>query len=224
LYSPAAPAQKCAWPYWEADLASLRHSRSGGWQVYEASIPIFELHYTSGAIKGQGYTFGGPIPRIVDGPNQARQLLRPSRTVKVGQVRLRLWRDLTGDGDLTASLNDSSGTLSRVVIPRAAFAASAGDVDGAARIQWVIANLPADVQLFAGDTYYVVLSAPGGARYRVATSFKGSYEKFADDKILPKDNYAQASTDGGDTWQGWSLWGSSDRTDTDIPLLLTITG
>ncbi|WGF87861.1 hypothetical protein [Marinivivus vitaminiproducens] len=231
IWAPAVPQPRSGWPFWNDDLASILHGINGhtGWAIRENHIPIFELHYRNGAIKGQGYTFGGfKDARTIDGPRLVRQRFgmdRGGRTV--GQVRLRLWRGFEGDGDLSIRLTDMGGrTIGLAEVPRTAISASEGDRDDATTtIAWVSAVFDRPARLEGGTTYGLVLSAPGGAGYRIASTFKGFFEKFTEDKMWPEEtSYAQFSDDGGASWRGWSLWGSHDRADTDLPVLFTIVG
>jgi hypothetical protein len=187
---------------------------SGSWSLRGSSTgdsycPIMELQYGDGWKEGQGYMevwIGGAVQ--VGGSTAVRQTFTvsgSSRNVDQLSLRLRQNASITGTGDLSVRLEKADGTLiEQGTIPRASIPTSYG---------WVTYKLSAVRTLAAGTGYNLVLTAPAGTAYDVFPVRQGSSYGFSPNTYFA-DGLAQVNTGSG--WVGWTMWGTTNNTDSDL--------
>jgi hypothetical protein len=195
-------------------------------------LPVFEVAYSDGVVKGQGYLGGDRIATAVTigGDAIARQrFMMPLHQIKKTQ-RVQLWvsRLATGTGNLTVSLYDELLALkAQAEIPRSAVAISPLTNRADPNVSWVDEQWD-ETQLDKGKTYFVELSAPAGANYRILPCINGGFAAgFKEDKLLWGESPGQSSSmraeyhPAGGTWDLWP--GTSLANGVDLPILLHTT-
>lgn len=138
----------------DTDLRMLEFY-SGAWRPRNYDTPIYEVHYTDGAIRGQGY-YGTSVsfPNSIYGVNRVRETFVPPATRSVSSVRVRL-RKVGAPGPLTFRLERGDGTL----VESGTLPSSAVPTTDA----WVTYTFAQTRTLTGGQRYNLVLSATGDA-------------------------------------------------------------
>jgi Putative Ig domain len=198
-----------------SDMASAVLRYAGGWQRLPGYSPIFELYYSNGDYQGYGYVEAFVMaPEVISGSDEVRETFTVSSTTRsVSSVGIRLAR-MSGTGNLTVRLENSAGTLlEQGYISASSFPTAGNDV-------WVKYNLANPQNLVAGQTYHLVLEAPTSSEYEAYSMEKGPSYGFDKLTYFP-DGYAQFTTGSG--WTGWSVWGVTNRTDSDLQFYFGLT-
>jgi hypothetical protein len=181
-----------------------------GWQRLPGYSPIFEVFFSNGDYQGYGYVEAFIMaPEIISGPSAVRETFTvtgPSRTVS--SVGVRLAR-VSGSGNLTVRLENASGTL----IEQGYLAASSFPITSPASHVWAKYTFATPQNLIAGQTYHLVLQAPSTTEYEAFSMEKGTAYGFDKLTYFP-DGYAQFNSGTG--WTGWSVWGATNRIDSDL--------
>ena len=189
----------------DSEFAVLR-KRSTGWEQRPGFTAMFEFHYASGYVYGQGYV--NVLKRDafeVSGDRMVRQRFTVSggdRTVNT------LWfRTLhtAGNGGLTGTVSNGQGTeLMSVTIPAGETPLGGlGSEYATAAIDsmWARIPLPEPLTLRDGQSYFVTFSAPSGTTHEVVALQDGSFRYGYSGTSTFTDGYAE-SNDGS----GWSRW------------------
>ena len=192
-----------------SDMASavLRKS-STGWRTVAGYSPIFQLYYSNGDYQGYGYVEAFVMaPQVISGSKQIRETFKVTGTTRnVSKVGVRLAR-ISGSGNLTMRIENSAGTLiEQGYVSASSFPTAGSHV-------WVNYNLASSTSLVVGQTYHLVLEAPSSTVYEAFSIQKGTAYWFDKLTYFP-DGYAQFNPGTG--WVGWSVWGATNRTDSDL--------
>jgi hypothetical protein len=220
-------------PPWIGALASLAWRSPGftsrgerlppEWTPLPYRVPVFELHYTDGLIKGQGWVNGGRNHLgEIDGNKLARQELKIGGTSRqVRELAFVLYRRTAGGGDLEVRLEHSSGArIASMTVPRASISLTSGDYPGNPPMNWVKLEVPGTPILEAGQRYHVVFSAPHGSSYWAMPTQRGNvFTPFNEDKLqtLGQAAYSQSN---GVSWTDWPVsWLRGYDRSWSLPLL-----
>lgn len=194
-----------------SDLASaVLRWRSGVWQRMVGYSPIFELYFSNGDYQGYGYVEAFvTAPEAISGSSAVRETFTVTGTTRsISTVGLRLAR-VSGSGNLTVRLENAAGTL----IEQGYISASGFPITSPVSYLWATYTFASAHSLVAGQTYHLVLEAPSTTKYQTYSMEKGSAYGFDKLTYFP-DGYAQFNSGTG--WVGWSVWGVSNRTDSDL--------
>lgn len=201
-----------------SDMASAVLRRmNGSWQPRAGYSPIFELYFSNGDYQGYGYIEAFSMaPQIVSGSSAVRETFTVTGTTRsVSTVGLRLAR-ISGSGNLTVRLENSAGTL----IEQGYLSASSFPLTSPISYVWTTYTFASSHSLVAGQTYHLVLKAPTGTKYETYSMQKGTAYGFDKLTYFP-DGYAQFNPGTG--WVGWSVWGASNRLDSDLQFYFGLT-
>jgi hypothetical protein len=220
LHSGKAPKPLSAWPYQGNTLTSFR-KESGRWVEKANHCPIFDLYYTNGLVKGNGWYQGvRKDPHSIGGEAAVRQSFMPNRTMRVKAVSLKIFQRRRSSSNMNVALKDSDGKiLTSSTLSRYNVMVASSDYD---TITWNTVNFGKTVTLSAGKRYYVVCEAPSGSHYAAVATQNGSrYFKFNCDKskTFGRDGRAEY-TYNGRSWSGFTHHGKRNRPDCDIGCLL----
>lgn len=225
LWSFAPTTPRSAYPLQGNALASLMHIPSTDeFRLRPEQVPIHELHYSDGVVKGQGYTFGcNTEKRLIDGGRQVRQVFTVPMAASFDSLQLWLWRLGSGSGDLSVVLKDvaSGARLATALVPRSDVTVSCQDRGCSTPVSWVNVSFDKVAALQAGQKVACVLTAPEGAQYVACPNWKNFWNGFSADSMW-RNARAEFSTNSGSSWTGWSLWGQSNRSDIDMPMLFRV--
>ena len=198
------------------NLATLIQDSSNSWSVYDFNTPIFEFDFTDGASMGQGYMevwVGAPQP--ISGSSAVGEEFTVSGGPKeVTAVSVRLAR-ISGNGDLTVRLEQADGN----VVEQGRIPSSAVPLSSSAKYTWATYSFSAMRTLLNGETYRLELEAPSGTQYQAYPLRKGSGQSFAPTTFFP-DGHAQFESNG--SWVGWTQWGATNRTDSDLQFYFNV--
>jgi hypothetical protein len=194
----------------DTDSALLLRSAGGAWATRKGYTPILQLDYADGTSEGIGYMEAWVgASRPISGTNAVRQRFTVTGGPKnVHSVAIRVAR-LGGTAPLSVRLEHSDGTL----IEEGDIPASEIPLANPAEYSWthlVFRSLPV---LLSGRTYHLVLQASASSTYQVFPIRKGPAYGF-DNATYFSDGHAQFKQ--GATWVGWTQWGVTNRTDSDL--------
>ena len=209
MYHPLNPMQP---EFSNLDCATLIRTSSQNWFVYGYNTPIFQITYSDGYAMGQGYMEVWPeVPQTIGGSHEVRETFTVSGATKdVSSFGIRIART-SGSGNLTVRLETASGTLvEQGTIASSAIALSS---TSSPNYVWATYRFAAIRALYSGDGYHIVLEAPSGTTYQVFPIRKGSAYGFSNTSYFA-DGYAQFRS--GSSWVGWTQWGVTNRTDSDL--------
>jgi len=203
----------------DSDWAMLMRSRARpAWTLRqtpgsdEGFTPILEIDYAGGRSQGVGYVeFWMGAPKPITGPAAVREVFTvtgPARTV--GSVAVRV-RRLRGTAALNLRLEQGDGKVLAALA--AASPASCSPTASLGGCDWASASFPAPLTLAPGQTYHLVLTAPGQAAFEAFPMRKGDDKGFSAATLFA-DGHAEYS-DGG-AWAGWEQWGKGGRTNSDL--------
>jgi len=181
------------------------------------NTPIGEVCLAGGDCIGQGYVHGlghsnasyGHL-REVQGNNSVRQRFTPTKTIQVKDISLFGMRNGDPSGPLSISLTEcDSTTLWTGMIAASAYPTPImwHNGFGPSNFDWAKASMPV-LTLQSGTDYCVDISAPAGDPYWIKSMEHGGSSLFT---CAAKfcDGYSQYSSDGGSTWNNWTIWGSA---------------
>lgn len=191
-----------------SDMASSVLRWRNGWQRVPGYSPIFQLYFSNGDYQGYGYVEAFvTAPEVISGTKEVRETFKVSgATQSVSSVGIRLAR-MSGTGNLTVRLENSAGTLiEQGYVSASSFPTAGSHV-------WVHYNFGTSKSLVAGQSYHLVLEAPSSTVYEAFSVQKGTAYGFAKLTYFP-DGYAQFNPGTG--WVGWSIWGATNRLDSDL--------
>ena len=195
-----------------ANFSVLARSTGTPWSVVDSNTPIFEVDYADGTTLGCGYM---EVWAGVPEPISATSAVRETFTVSGGnksetQVSVRLAR-IAGAGPLTVKLEQTDGTvIEKGTIPATQIPLSTSVTSPT--YVWAIYKFSETETLFSGQGYNLELDAPAGTIYQAYPVRKGTSVGFAS-TYFP-DGYAEFNLGLG--WAGWTQWGVTNRTDSDL--------
>lgn len=211
MQNPLNPMQPSAS---NENLATLLQDSANSWSVYDYNTPIYEIDFADGASFGQGYmeVWVG-VPEPITGSQSVRETFTVSggdRAVTKVSFRVAL---VSGSGDLTVRLETADGSLiEQGTIPASAF-------PGSGNYGWATYTFSAMRTLQNGQGYNIDLEAPSGTTYQAYPIRKGSAQSFQSTTFFP-DGYAEFKS--GDSWVGWTQWGVTNRTDSDLQFYFSV--
>ena len=217
LHCNAVPATWSAYPYLEGALATMKSSSnswsSGSWTTQAYYRPIFDLCYTDGARKGQGWIAGGRnYQNPIGGSRKAAQSLVVTPGRRVASISLCIYHRGSGGSGVDVEVLSGSTVLVRRTLPASSFSYSSnGDK---ASLKW--ATLPVSGTLSSG-TCTVRLGSNG--QYWVMPIKSGRTYGFGEDKLLTASGGCKYSTNGGGSWGTWPAGPAAGST-YNIPVLL----
>ncbi|MDF1586037.1 hypothetical protein [Marinimicrococcus flavescens] len=214
----AEPQPRTGYDYWKDSLASMVYG-NGRWRVLTEQIPIFELYYTDGTVRGQSWMNGGRSgTSLIEGSSIACQEFRPDGSRSVASISLCAFHK-SGSGDLQVQLRDDRGSvLDQAGMACSQLAQIGGDYRGQGNIRWATVALPRRPTISAGRSYSVWLSAPWGTQFGAITAQKGTIWGFRDPK-LSTVGYAWRSDNNGASWSWWRVDDIYDR-EQSLPMML----
>jgi len=206
LQAPTSPAQPA---FSDTDLAVLL-GRNGAWSPRKGYTPIMEFRYADGTSTGVGYMevwAGAQQP--VSGEDAVRETFTVSGPARrVTAVGIRAAR-VSGRDDLRVRLENDDGSL----IEEGVIEASAFPLSSLPTYRWARLAFSSTYILLPGKKYHLVFKAPETSSYRVFPIRKGGAYGFADSTFF-RDGFAEFTS--GSMWVGWTQWGVSNRTDSDL--------
>ncbi len=202
------------------DMAILEKNSAGAWVKFSRGsntgyTPCYELDYSNGASQGQGYlgAFAYPDgsfvnPKPISGTQMVRQTITVSGASRVANsVSVRV-RYKSGPSPLTIRVEKADGTLvgqgTVANIP-----VTAGNVGEA----WAKLTFTTPLTLAAGQSYYLVLSAPADSVYTTHSLYKGMNSGYKSTTYFG-DGHAEFNNGSG--WKRWDAWGIQNRLDNDL--------
>lgn len=199
----------------DTDCAVLLFSNYGGatgtiWKPRQGYTPVVQINYDDGFTEGHGYmeVWVG-APQSISGTSSVRETFTVSgQSDTISSVGIRAAR-MSGSAALTVRLENGSGTL----IEQGEIPASSFPLSTSATYTWGVYKFAAAHTLANGQTYHLVLQSPASTVYQAFPIRKGSDYGYKSTTYFP-DGYAQFLQNG--TWVGWTQWGVTNRTDSDL--------
>jgi hypothetical protein len=194
----------------DIDSAELLGGPGIAWAPRAGYTPILQLDYQDGFTEGTGYmeVWVG-APQNVSGANEVRQTFTvtgASQTVASASIRAAR---VSGSDSLTVRLETGSGTL----IEQGQVSAPSFPLTSPASHVWTTYTFSSAHTLLVGQTYNLVFVTPASSKYQVFPIRKGVSYGFQNTTYFP-DGYAQFNPGG--SWTGWTQWGVTNRTDSDL--------
>jgi len=180
------------------------------WHVEKGYTPISELFYTNGDTQGIGYVEAFVMaPQIISGTAALRETFTVTGPPKkIATVGIRAAR-ASGTDYLKVRLENGDGTL----IEEGYLPSSSFPLTSPASHTWAEFKFATAHTLDAGRSYHLVLEAPASSQYVAFSMQKGTAYGF-DGTTFFADGHAEIKQNDG--WVGWSVWGVSDRLDSDL--------
>ena len=196
-----------------ANAVLLRTSGSS-WQPRKGYTPISELYYSNGNTQGIGYIEAFVAgPQIISGTATLRETFTVTgATKKIASVGIRAAR-ASGSSYLKVRLENANGTL----IEEGYIPASSFPLTSPVSHTWVEYKFASPHTLQSGQTYHIVLTAPSTSQYVAYTMQKGTAYGFDNTTFFP-DGHAELKS--GSSWLGWTVWGVTNRVDSDLQFYL----
>jgi hypothetical protein len=214
LYQAAAPTPSQP-TMSDTDCAVLLFANYSGtqgavWKPRQGYTPVIQLNYDDGFTEGLGYmeVWVG-APQSIAGTSSVRETFTVSGTSKtVSAVGIRVAR-VSGSAALTVRLEAGDGTL----VEQGDIPASSLPLSTSPTYVWANFKFSASHTLVSGQTYHLVLQAPSGTVYQAFPIRKGLDYGYKNTTYFP-DGSAQFLQNG--SWVGWTQWGVTNRTDSDL--------
>lgn len=192
----------------DIDSAVLLGGANGTWGTRRGYTPILELDYQDGFSELNGYMevwIGAP--QSISGSSAVRETITVSPAQKnVASVSIRVAR-VSGSDPLIVTLENGDGTM----IEQGQI--SADQLPTANSYGWVTYSFSSAHTLAGGLTYHLQLTSAATSTYQTFPIRKGLAYGFKNTTYFP-DGYAQFNQSG--LWVGWTQWGVSNRTDSDL--------
>ena len=187
-------------PYYGDAWTQLYQDQQGAWDD-RARISWVCFHYTSGLVTGVGENFAARSTiRSFGGRNLIRQRFTPSTSFTADGVWFRVWAGGAGGGDLQIRIESGGSVLKALTVPRAGLPSGNSETT---TMRWSRASLGGAVTLAARRTYDLVFAAPSGS-YQSSAIRDGTSAGYTS-RNRWQDSSAEFSTNGGSSWQGWSI-------------------
>ena len=192
----------------DIDFAELLGGPNGSWAPRKGYTPILELDYQDGFSELNGYMevwIGAP--QNISGSSAVRETITVSSAQEnVASVSIRVAR-VSGSDPLIITLENGDGTM----IEQGQI--SADQLPSANSDGWVTYSFSSAHTLIGGLTYHLQLTSAASSTYQEFPIRKGLAYGFRNTTYFP-DGYAQFYQSG--SWVGWTQWGVSNRTDSDL--------
>ena len=204
---PTTPVQPA---FNDMDGAVLLRSEGGAWAPRKGYTPIMELRYQDGTSTGIGYIESWiGAPQAISGVNAVRETFTVTGSPrKVGTVGIRVAR-VSGTDNLQVRLENSDGSL----IEEGLIAATVFLLNSSPSHNWGTYAFSLAHTLAPGETYHLVLEAPSTSSYQAFPIRKGAHYGFGESTFF-RDGSAEFKQ--GTHWVGWTQWGVTNRTDSDL--------
>ena len=211
-YPPAATQQTMS----NQNCAVLLNQAGKPWVIRPGYTPIIMMNFADGWSGGIGYMeVWASAAENASGSSAVREVLTISGESKtVSSVSVRATR-ISGNDPLVARLENADGSLiEEGYIPAASFPANG--------YGWATYNFASAHTLIAGQTYHVDFEASSSSKYQLFPIRKGFAYGFASTTYY-RDGHAEFKANGG-SWYGWTMWGASNRTDSDLQFYFSLIG
>lgn len=192
----------------DADWADLRQY-AGTWSQRKGNSPILQLNYSDGFVGGRGYmeVWAGTDQRITGNAAVRETFLVSGSNRVVTKVKVRLKRT-SGTDPLLVRLERSDGSL----IEQGSIAAS---LMPAGAQTWVTYTFSTPRELLSGQRYFLTLKAASSSLYEAYPIRDGMAAGYGfSSATVFADGYAQFNPGTG--WVGWTQWGVTNRSDSDL--------
>ena len=214
LAKPSTPAQPSIS---DVDAAELLGGPAGTWTPRKGYTPILELDYQDGWSEFIGYmeVWVG-APQSISGSSAVRETITVTGAQKsVSSASIRVART-SGSDPLIVRLENGDGT----VIEQGEVPASSIPLTSPVSYAWATFTFSSAHTLLAGQSYHLQISAASTSSYQAYPIRKGVAYGFQKTTYFP-DGYAQFNQNG--SWVGWTQWGVSNRTDSDLQFYFSLT-
>lgn len=194
----------------DAANAVLLRTSGSSWQPRKGYTPISELYYSDGDTQGIGYIEAFVAgPQVISGSLSVRETFTVTGSAKkIASVGIRAAR-ASGSDYLKVRLENGDGSLiEEGYIPGSSF-----PVTSPVYHVWAQYNFATPHSLVAGQTYHLVLTTPSTSQYVAYPMQKGTAYGFDNTTFFP-DGHAELKQSS--SWVGWTVWGVSNRMDSDL--------
>jgi len=213
LAKPSTPAQPTIS---DVDAAELLGGPAGTWTPRKGYTPILQLDYQDGWPEFIGYmeVWVG-VPQSISGSSAVRETITVTGAQKtVSSASIRVART-SGTDPLIVRLENGDGT----VIEQGEVPASSIPLTSPVSYAWATFTFSSAHTLLAGQSYHLQFSAASTSSYQAYPIRKGVAYGFQNTTYFP-DGYAQFNQNG--PWVGWTQWGVSNRTDSDLQFYFSV--
>jgi hypothetical protein len=200
------------------DAAVLLGENGSNWGPRTGYIPVYQLQFQNGVTEGMGYMEGwSGAPEPMSGTNAVRETFTVSGSdVKVASLGVRAAR-VNGSDPLVVRLENADGSLiEEGSIPASAIPESNAT---APSYSWAKYTFSTTYTLVPGNSYHLVLEATSTSTYQTFPIRKGSGYGFQSTTFFP-DGHAEFEQNG--SWNGWTQWGVTNRTDGDLQFYFSV--
>ncbi len=201
------------------NAAVLLSQEGGAWEPRLGYTPIYQITFQNGVTEGVGYMEVWPnAPEPISGTNAVRETFTVSGASRtVSSVAVKVAR-VTGDEPLVVRLENANGTLiEEGSIPAANITMSTSSTSPS--YYWTSYTFATPYTLVPGDTYHLDFEASSTATYDIFPIRKGLAYGFQNTTYFP-DGYAEFEQNH--SWNGWTQWGVTDRTDGDLQFYFSV--
>ena len=223
LYEPKPPASTQP-SMSDTDFAEIMTQAGQPWTERKGYTPTLQMRYTDGWIQGIGYMeVWYNVPQLASGSSAVREVFTVSGGSKtVNSVAVRGVRT-SGSDPLIVRLENADGSLiEQGDIPAASFLTGASVTDpygSPLNYTWATYTFSSAHTLAAGQTYHLDLMATSTSAYDFFPIRKGLSYGFQAPSYFG-DGHAEFKANGG-SWYGWTEWGETNRTDSDLQFYFT---
>lgn len=201
----------------DVDCAVLLNQAGLPWTERVGFTPSMQLNYSDGWSGGIGYmeVWSG-VPESASGSSAVREVFTVSGSSKtVTNVSIRVNR-VSGGDPLVVRLESADGTLIEEGSIPAASILTGGSYG------WATYAFSSAHTLASGQAYHLDFEATSTSAYQLFPIRKGSAYGFASTTYF-SDGYAEFKQSGG-SWSGWTQWGVTNRTDSDLQFYFMLSG
>jgi Beta-propeller repeat len=179
----------------------LSRSSGGGWSESSSTVPIMQLNYANGVVRGVGYmeVWIGAA-KTISGSARARETFTVrGANRRISRVGVRLRRS-GGSSPLTIRLERSGGSLV------ASCSVKASTITTSGHASWARCAFSSAHTLRSGRTYHLVVSTSSGTSYSLYVIRQGTSYGFSSQTYF-RDGRAQYTAGNG--WGGFDQPGGS---------------
>ena len=200
----------------DVDSAELLGGPAGTWTPRQGYTPILELDYQGGWSEFNGYMEAWVgASQTISGINAVREMFTVSgaqRTVSSASIRVAR---TSGTDPLIVRLENGDGT----VIEQGEIPAASIPMTSPVSYVWATFTFSSAHTLLAGQNYHLQFRSAPTSTYQAFPIRKGVAYGFQNTTYFP-DGYAQFNQNG--SWVGWTQWGVSNRTDSDLQFYFAV--
>ena len=211
----------------DTDCAVLLNQAGQPWTERKGFTPSMALNYADGWSSGIGYMeVWYNAPETASGSSAVREVFTVSGSSKtVTSAAIRVVR-VSGSDPLVVRLEAADGTLiEQGNIPAASIPTGASLTDAYGSplsYAWATYKFSSAHTLTTGQTYHLDFEATSTSAYQLFPIRKGSAYGFASTTYF-SDGHAEFKQSGG-SWSGWTEWGVTNRTDSDLQFYFLLSG